>query len=185
MPTTFRDVPAQRDFYDEIEWTARTGLLRGWSDGTFRPDAAIGRYAMAAVFYRLSGEPHFDAPSASSFRDVRVGQDFYREIHWVKDRGLLNGWGDGTFRPYDDITRDQTAALMYRAAGSPEVQLPASSPFTDVSPGHVFYRHICWMAATGITHGWTLRGGAKVFRPDSTTTRGQMAAFLHRFDRTV
>lgn len=185
MTTTFTDVPTNRDFYTEIEWTARAGLLRGWSDGTFRPNSPIGRYAMAAVFYRLSGEPHYVAPAVSELKDVRVGQDFYKEIHWVKNRGLLNGWNDGTFRPYNNITRDQTAVLMYRAAGSPEFELPAASPFADVAPTHVFYTAICWMASKGITQGWTLSNGTKVFRPDATTTRDTMAAFLYRFDHAV
>lgn len=52
--------------------------------------------------------------------------------------------------------------------------------FSDVPPEHRFYADIEWLAENGITHGVA---GTDEFRPDGTCTRGQMAAFLHRFDR--
>lgn len=180
MPT-FIDVPGTHDFYAEIEWTAATGLLNGWASGHFLPGHDITRGAMSAVFYRLSGQPYYLPPTTSVFRDVLTGYDFFKEVHWVKERGLLNGWNDGMFRPESGITREATAALVYRSAGSPDFQPPATSPFVDVPPRHVFYREICWMAAQGITTGWS----DKTFRPLNQTVRGDMAAFLHRFDRAV
>lgn len=184
MPT-FIDVPTTHAFYTEIEWVAAQGILRGWSSGYFRPGSTMTRYAMAAAMYRIAGEPHFTAPAVSEFTDVRVGQDFYKEIHWVKDRGLLNGWADGTFRPNNNILRDQMAALLYRAAGSPAFTAPTTSPFADVSPKRGFYQQICWLASTGISGGWNLSNGTKVFRPDSAADRGQVSTFIYRFDRAV
>lgn len=184
MPT-FIDVPTTHAFYADIEWVAAQGILRGWASGHFRPESTMKRYAMAAAMYRIAGEPHFVAPSVSEFTDVSTTHDFYKEIHWVKDRGLLNGWNDGTFRPGADILRDQMAALLYRAAGSPEYAAPAASPFTDVRPSHVFYQQICWMAAENISNGWTRSDGTKVFHPEWAADRGQVSAFIHRFDNAV
>lgn len=39
----------------EIEWMRARGITTGWSDGTFRPNAAVNRDAMAAFFYRFAG----------------------------------------------------------------------------------------------------------------------------------
>lgn len=178
---TFTDVPAGAPFHADIEWAAAQGLLRGWPTGAFKPLWNITREAMAAVFYRLSGEPHTVAPAVSAFRDVPPGHPFHREIHWAQGRGLLTGWDDGTFRPSLPITRDATAALFYRSAGSPAYAPPATSRFTDVRPGSTFYREIHWMAAAGITKGWP----DGTFRPLSPTHRDAMAAFLLRFDRAV
>lgn len=173
----FVDVPARHLFASEITWAKQRGLLNGWDDGTFRPDLPIERGAMAAVVYRLAGSPGYAAPAQSAYRDVAPGDPFYKEIHWAKSRGLLNGWDDGTFRPTAPITRDATAALLYRTAGSPAYSTPGGSSFTDLGPREPFYKEIHWLRASGITTGWD----DGTFRPGASTDRGAMAAFLHRF----
>ena len=60
------------------------GITTGWSDGTFRPNAAVNRDAMAAFFYRFAGSPAYSAPAASPFSDVSAGSQFYREFRgWL------------------------------------------------------------------------------------------------------
>ncbi|GGG68130.1 hypothetical protein GCM10011374_35550 [Kocuria dechangensis] len=173
----YRDVAAGHQFAAEITWVRDRGYLNGWSDGTFRPDLPIERAAMAAVMYRMAGSPAYTAPSASAYLDLAPGDPFYKEVHWARDSGLLNGWNDGTFRPTAPIARDATAALLYRAAGAPGYSAPGVSPFTDVATGNRFYKEMAWMRAEGISTGWA--DGS--FRPVSTTNRDAMAAFLYRF----
>jgi subtilisin family serine protease len=177
----FADVDPGSQFGREIHYTHRAGLLNGWSDGTFRPGLRIERGAMAAVMYREAGSPAYTAPAVSSFRDVPPGTPFYKEIHWAKSRGLLNGWNDATFRPRSPINRDATAALLYRASGSPAYTAPAASSFTDVRRGQQFYQEIHWLAGTGISTGWN--DGS--FRPVANTNRDAMSAFLFRWDWEV
>ena len=52
------------------------------------------------------------------------------------------------------MNRDAMAAFFYRAAGSPHVDLPATSHFSDVSTDNQFYREITWLASKGISTGW-------------------------------
>lgn len=177
----FKDVQPEGQFGREVHYTNRTGLLNGWSDGTFRPLQNIERGAMAAVMYREAGSPAYTAPAASQFRDVGRANPFYEEIHWAKARGYLNGWSDGTFRPADPISREATAALLYRASGAPAYTAPATSRFTDVRSGQDFYQEIHWLAAQGVTTGWPDR----TFRPLSTTHRDAMSAFLYRWNWEV
>lgn len=110
----YRDVPTTHPFYREITWARSMGYLRGWSDGTFRPNNQITRDATAALFYRMAGQPAYTAPATSRFRDVRPGRQFYREIHWMASRGITTGWADGTFRPMNTTNRDAMAAFLYR-----------------------------------------------------------------------
>ena len=173
----FVDVPAHHQFADEVEWVKQRGLLNGWRDGTFRPGLPIERGAMAAVAYRMAGSPGYAPPAHSAYRDVAPGDPFYKEIHWAKAQGLLNGWRDGTFRPTTPIARDATAALLYRTAGSPSYAAPAVSSFPDLAPGTQFYKEIHWLRSSGITTGWN----DGTFRPRASTNRDAMSAFLHRF----
>lgn len=175
----FSDVAATNQFAREITWTRDRGLLNGWSDGTFRPTQPIDRDAMAAVAYRMAGSPAYTPPARSPYTDVSTSHPFYKEITWARSRGLLTGWNDGSFRPNANITRDATAALLYRMAGRPAYTAPAASRFNDVRPGQQFYREIHWLADRGVTTGWA----DGTYRPVTTTNRDAMAAFLYRYSR--
>lgn len=176
-PGPFRDVSSSHQFVREITWARDRKLLSGWGDGTFRPNQAIDRDAMAAVAYRMAGSPAFTAPARSPYRDVSTSHPFYREITWARSKGYLRGWGDGTFRPTQKITRDATAAMFWRMAGRPSYTPPARSRFVDVQRGQQFYREIHWFADQNITSGWP----DGTYRPLNSTNRDAMAAFLHRY----
>ena len=177
----FKDVPADYPFANDINWLAQRRITTGYPDGTFRPNGSVERGAMAAFFYRMAGSPQFTAPSTPSFKDVPRDHPFYKEIEWMRARGITTGWSDGTFRPNDAVNRDAMAAFFYRYAGSPAYSAPAVSPFSDVSTGSQFYREIAWLADQRITTGWP--DGS--FRPVQPIERGAMAAFLHRYNVRV
>lgn len=111
----FPDVPAGSLFYNEITWMQQSGITTGWEDGTFRPYDSVSREAMAAFFYRAAGSPQFEAPAVSPFKDVASTSPFYKEIAWMSSAKLSTGWADGNYRPYDEVSREATAAFFYRA----------------------------------------------------------------------
>ena len=177
----FTDVPVDYPFVNDINWLAQRRITTGYPDGTFRPNGSVERGAMAAFFYRMAGSPQFTAPSTPSFKDVPRDHPFYKEIEWMRARGITTGWSDGTFRPNAAVNRDAMAAFFYRFAGSPAYSAPVASPFSDVSTGSQFYREISWLAEQRITTGWA--DGS--FRPVQPIERGAMAAFLHRYNVRV
>ena len=177
----FKDVPADYPFVNDINWLAQRRITTGYPDGTFRPNGSVERGAMAAFFYRMAGSPQFTAPSTPSFKDVPRDHPFFKEIEWMRARGITTGWSDGTFRPNAAVNRDAMAAFFYRFAGSPAYSAPVASPFSDVSAGSQFYREISWLAEQRITTGWA--DGS--FRPVQPIERGAMAAFLHRYNVRV
>lgn len=118
----FVDVATTNQFYDEIAWLHESGISTGWDrgDGTFefRPLAPIARDAMAAFLYRAADEPAFDPPSTSRFQDTAPGDQFYREISWMKETGIGQGWigndGRDYYQPLNPVARDAMAAFLYR-----------------------------------------------------------------------
>ncbi|MDO4917790.1 MAG: ExeM/NucH family extracellular endonuclease [Rothia sp. (in: high G+C Gram-positive bacteria)] len=116
------------------------------------------------------------APNVKGFKDVHPGDAFYSDISWLGQTGITTGWDDGTFRPQDQVARNQMAAFFYRLAGSPEYIAPATSPFKDVATTDPFYKEISWMAQQGIAKGWD----DGTFRPNEPVHRGAMAAFFYR-----
>lgn len=137
-----------------------------------------------SVAHATSGEPSTAThalTASSTFSDVPPGTPFSTEITWLADRGVSTGWSDGTFRPYQAVTRDAMAAFMYRLAGSPSFPVPAVSPFADVPTSYQFYVEIAWLDHAGISTGWNTAQGRE-FRPWNLITRDAMAAFLYRYE---
>ncbi len=173
----FTDVPVGAPFVADIEWLAEAGIGTGYSDGSFRPTAAVSRQAMAAFLYRYSGAT-FEAPDTASFTDVPTGSAFFREIEWMVAEGLATVVAEGTFRPTAAVSRQAMAAYLYRASGEPEYTPPTTPSFPDVPADAAFYKEIEWLAESGVTSGY----GDGTFRPAAAVSRQAMAAFLHRFD---
>jgi hypothetical protein len=111
------------------------------------------------------------------FPDVGSDHAFCLEIEWLAGSGITGGFDDGTFRPAETVTRQATAAFLYRAAGEPAFSPPASPTFPDVGTTHPFRTEIEWMVARGITEGFD----DGTFRPTATVTRQAISAFLFRY----
>ncbi|WP_394216898.1 S-layer homology domain-containing protein [Brachybacterium vulturis] len=175
----FLDVPPDLMYREEIEQlaAAEPPITRGWPDSTYRPLAEIQRDAMVAFVYRALGEPAFDPPQTSPFRDMPPSRMFYKEITWAHhpDRGITQGWPDGTFRPTAPVERGAVAAFLYRASRATSTK--TSDRFSDVPRDHQFAKEITWLADSGITTGWP----DGTFRPVAPITRDAMAAFMIRW----
>lgn len=186
----FADVASDQLFYKEMAWLAEKGVSNGWTepDGTktYRPFEPVYRDAMAAFLYRLAGKPDFTPPAVSPFTDVTPSTLFYKEITWLAAQRISEGWvepdGSRTYRPFASVSRDVMAAFMYRHAGKPDFTPPADSPFTDATPGMVFYKEMTWLADQGISEGWTEPDGSKTYRPSVSVNRDVMAAFMYRYN---
>ncbi|MFW2513872.1 S-layer homology domain-containing protein [Demequina sp. SO4-13] len=178
---SFDDIKSSSPFYDEIMWLASERISTGYTDGTFKPYSPVTRDAMAAFMYRLAGEPTFNPPKVSPFKDITTRSSFYKEITWLANTGVTTGYKDGTYRPFQPVTRDAMAAFMYRLAGEPSFSAPSRSPFKDITTRSSFYKEINWLADEGISTGWS----DGTYRPFQSIERNAMAAFMHRFDGTV
>ncbi|HKP51475.1 MAG TPA: S-layer homology domain-containing protein [Chloroflexia bacterium] len=111
------------------------------------------------------------------FTDVDQYNPFYVYIKCLYCRGVISGYGDGTFRPYAEITRGQMSKVVSNSAGFNE---PVSGQvYTDVPPAHPFYMWIMRLSNRGIATGYNTAGqcptGVPCFRPENSLTRGQMA----------
>lgn len=109
----FNDVPTNAKFYTEISWLVDQGITEGYHDGSFRPQSKISREAMAAFLYRYESPKDYSA-GESKFEDVPADHTFGTEIAWLADRGITTGYDDGMFQPRNKISREATAAFLYR-----------------------------------------------------------------------
>jgi hypothetical protein len=181
LVVTFTDVPTSNSFFDDIAWLANSGVTSGYPDGSFQPQAAVSRQAMAAFLYRYQN-PGTPAPAcqAAPFPDVPAASTFCPQIAWLAGQGITGGGADGMFHPTAAVTRQSMAAFLYRFA-HPGADQPTctEAPFPDVPVTNPFCGEIDWLANSGITGGYT----DGTYRPTTVISRQSMAAFLHRLDQ--
>ncbi|MCL2594054.1 MAG: S-layer homology domain-containing protein [Promicromonosporaceae bacterium] len=136
---------------------------------------AFGAVVPAAVA-DLGSTSEYTAETGS-FVDVPADSQFRAYITWLAEQGISTGWDDGTFRPTASVERQAMAAFLYR--GMAEVgafTAPGQARFIDKPLTSPFFRHVEWLAMTGITTGWP----DNTFRPVQSVERQAMAAFLYR-----
>lgn len=172
----FTDIPPGHKFYKEVTWAAQEGITTGLSDGRFGPNASVTRDAFAVYLYRLAGSPSVKLPARSPFKDITPRTTFYKQMVWMDQQGISNGYADGTFRPKDNINRDAMAVFMYRLSGSPSFTPPSRSPFKDMTTRSKFYKEVAWMDQSGVSGGYS----DGTFRPRDNVTRGATIVFLYR-----
>ena len=174
---------------EHILWAYNSGIANGWSvaDGKeFRPELSLKRDAMAAFLYRAYGQddPVDVSGTLAKVKDVDTNHVFAKEIAWMYQYNISTGWPDGTYRPSNDVTRDQLAAFLYRIAddrGDTSVDhVDVSGTLAnvkDVDTNHAFAKEIAWMIQYGISTGWS----DGTYRPLSDVTRAATMTFVHRY----
>ena len=111
--------------------------------------------------------------AAIKFNDVKVTDFFYTPVYELANKNIVNGYGDGTFRPYKNVTRGE-AAKMLALSLKLDVANAETKQFSDVKSNNIFYKYIAALANKGIING--MPDGT--FRPNEPVLRGAMAKMV-------
>jgi hypothetical protein len=109
---TFRDVPRNHWAYAYIETAVAHGIISGYSDGTFHPDNRVSRAQVAKMVATARGWNGPHGTGNASFTDVRPGNGMYSYVEAAGASGVMSGYSDGSFRPYQPATRAQIAKIV-------------------------------------------------------------------------
>ena len=174
----FTDVKVGTWYYDAVAFVYENGLMQGTSATRFSPDSSLTRAMLAQILYNRAGKP--TVKDKSAFTDVANDAWYADAVIWAYGEGIVSGVGGGKFAPDASITREQLAAMLYRAAGSPEVQ-ETTLTFNDASKVSSYAKSaICWAVEEGIVTG---KGGNRL-DPTGTATRAEVAQMLARFEQS-
>ena len=107
----FSDVDDSKWYRNDLAFAVEHGLIEGY-DGKFSPNDILNRGMMVRLLYNLEGKP--DVPASNPFTDVPAGQWYTDAVAWAVANKIVEGYGNNTFGPDDDITREQMATILYR-----------------------------------------------------------------------
>ncbi|MGI8588755.1 MAG: S-layer homology domain-containing protein [Chloroflexia bacterium] len=169
----FEDVPRSFWAYTPIDYLAAHGIIAGYADGTFRPYNNATRAQFSKMIVAAEGWPLL-VPHTPTFVDVPPANSYYGVIETAYAHRIISGYSDGTFRPYNNITRGQISKLITLAQMWP-LDPPSTPSFNDVPPGNVYYPYVEAVATRGVAGGYS----DGTFRPYNNATRAQLSKVLY------
>ena len=160
---SFSDVPADAWYAEAVNTLASLGMINGYPDGTFRPDAPITRAEFCVIALAFAYEPEdFDC----DFRDVSTRDWFYDYVAQATSYGWISG-SDRSFRPNECITRAEVSVIVNNMLGrvADEDYIDRHedelNTFPDVKPSHWAYYSIM---ETANSHDFTKNNGNENWR---------------------
>lgn len=179
-PLPFKDVSINAWYFEPVKNCTEAGWMQGTGAIAFSPEATTTRAMFVTVLGRMDGidETAWDTPT--SFHDVEEDAWYTSYVAWADDAEIVAGFEDGSFRPHDQITREQMMMIVYNYARhigeevdpSPSPTLEAFSDYKTVST---------WAldaAAWSVERKWIQGTGEGRLSPQANATRAQLAQLL-------
>ena len=182
----FADVEEGKWYVDAVQYAYKNSLMEGTSGTAFEPETNLSRampyrssitWKASRIFPRKIWRP--------PYTDVD-GKAWYTEaVYWARLHKVAEGDGDGTFRPGDEISREEFAQMLYNYARYKGCDLTAKGDLSQFPDGGQVAGWakdaMAWANGNGLINGHD--DGA--LDPAGTTTRAQAAAILMRFDQNL
>ena len=186
MDMPFVDVDDTDWFAEAVYYCYQNSLLRGRSEMSFDPDAAMTRAELVTVLWRIAGSPNSDNVGKTPFTDVPAGSWYTAAVNWCSENKIVNGIGDGLFAPDDQITREQIVTILYRFAKFRGLDVgdttDLAKKFTDAARVSDYAKEaLSWAVAVGIINGMP----DNTIAPQNSATRAEVATIIMRYTKLV
>lgn len=175
----FSDVDTEAWYYEYVEKSYEMGLFNGTDKDKFSPESGMTRAMFVTVLSRVE-QIDESIYSGTIFSDVEDGTWYAPAVKWASDIGIVEGYGDGKFGTYDDISREEMATFICRYVVYKNFQLASitvSSVFKDEAMVAIWAKEaLVLMKETGIIEG----DDEGNFNPQSSASRVEGAAVFVR-----
>ncbi|MDP5274816.1 S-layer homology domain-containing protein [Chengkuizengella axinellae] len=175
-------------YQQSIEKLASKYIVNGISETEFAPNQVTTRAQLAAMLVR-SLDLKTTKDYSANFTDVSGSEWYVDELNAAVEAGIIQGYDDNTFRPNDHITREQAAAIIYRAMNLVQYEQSKLNQNIEISHKYSDYTNISdWareamqvVAQAGILGGKT----EDTIEPSSYATRAEVTIMIERFLKLV
>lgn len=175
----FTDVNKSAWYASAVEYVVENNIMIGTSETTFAPEIAVNRAMIVTVLWRLEGCPQVNL--IMPFTDVPAEEYYTEAVRWAAAEGIVNGFGDDTYKPTENLTREQLAAILYRyeqyKGGGFKGMWMFRLDYADAADVSDWaYEAVCWLTMNNI---YVERDGLLVTKEDAT--RADVAATLKAY----
>ncbi|MDD2565884.1 MAG: S-layer homology domain-containing protein [Candidatus Gracilibacteria bacterium] len=167
---------------EDINNLAYLGVVKGFSDGTFKPNNSTTRAEFLAMTMKAMNITVDNGITLTSFTDIpSEGVWMNKYIQKAKEMGVINGQiidGKLSFRPNDSITRAESISILLNLANIPVDKTVSSTNFIDIE--NKWMNPYVFKAQTlGIINGQIIDGQLK-FRPNDPITRAESSRIINK-----
>ena len=181
----FADVATTDWFADSVYQADSLGYMNGY-EGTqfFGPNNALTRGDAAVVLYKMAGHKtgtSYTGDKKNVFSDVDNYVYYADAVAWAKDMGVITGYGDGTFKPQQNVTREEFALMLqrYAKAKGEDVTGDASAlaGYADASAVDSWATDaVAWAVSSKV-----MGQNTEVINPGASISRAEVAAMAVRY----
>lgn len=158
VTVNFTDVPDDAWYATAVNTLGSLGIVGGIGDGRFDPNRPITRAEFCVIATRFG---KVVSTVENPFSDINAQDWYYTAVTTAASYDWVTGMGDGSFRPYDVITRAQAATIINRMLGAAAdrayVDEHVTNPYRDVAPTHWAYYQIM-EASIAHDHSYDVEG---------------------------
>ncbi len=173
----FKDVAEGDSSGQAIKFLKEKGVITGYPDGTFRPEGTLNRAEAVKILLNANNiEPE---ESETPFVDVETNDWFASYVGTAVRKGIVRGYGDGTFKPANTISRAEFLKIAIESAGIETRTEFDRDPYPDVHEDDWFAPYFEVAKQKGLLS--TKRGGYVV--PSQPITRAESADLMYRLEK--
>ena len=175
----YSDVDLDAWYHTALDYVLSNGLMTGFNATTFGPNTKMSRAMVAQIFYNLEGQPA--SAGSNPFPDVADDQWYNNAISWAYANGVVSGYGDGTYKPDKDITREELVQIFCNYAkfkGVKGDQVAELTTYNDYSAMSDWAKAaLSWGVGAGLLGG----KGGNYMDPQGNAVRCEAAQMLMNF----
>ncbi len=164
----FSDVSTDNAYYTAISGLYQTGVIEGYEDGTYKPDAEINRAEFIKILIGWTDTSAFDGLSWDCFTDVFSSEWYAKYVFIAQAMGYIDGYPDGSFRPSDTINVVEALKITFNT-------IQFDVPTAD---GEWYEAYVDYAKSNGLyLDSWN--------SADQKITRGEMAELFYQAISTL
>lgn len=175
-----KDLQQEHYYYDAVNILLNRGILQGYPDLTYRPQEPVTRGQAAIVLANYLGLDLNDVKNPG-FTDVSESHKYYSSIAALVEKGIIQGYEDGTFREEATLTRAEMAKMIAIGFDLNLDHPVEANIFSDVKEDSVYSIYVQALLNYDITKGIM----PNLFGPSDKVTRGQIASFIIRGEEAL
>ncbi len=169
----FTDVNTSSDNAAAIDYLKTSGIISGYSDGSFKPKNSLNRAELLKILVEGTGYSPDETVYKNCFPDVKA--DWYAKyVCYAKEQGWISGYPDGTFKPSNNVNKAEALKMLLEVFVV-DLQTPEENPFKDVFKNEWYATYIYTAKSMGL-----LEETGQNYSPGTNITRGQISENIYR-----
>ena len=186
-PESYPDLPPSHWAYEAVTFLTDKQVVVGYPDGLYRPDQKVTRGEFSTMVIKALGIYEKDIPLVFNYSDTK-NHWADRNIQVASYYGLVNGYGNGTFKPNEFVTRMEALTIILNALAPQNMDTEEAKHFVSIYSDYSEIPDWALIAAgkcqmLGLVYN--LPGHETTLEPNRHALRGELARFLFNMVEAV